>query len=631
MLHSRLILIHRFFQIAALPLLFFTGSFSQSKQVIDINEAGKIIVVDEGRKKPVQSFAKKKLIQISGRSTINHMSALEWLLKLMFEPGTVDTMQVFRISNPDIIDALGIEGPAKRRYRYTELYPVLSKLEQISNSTFQKEQADLLPYEREIVQLWKNIKEYNEIGSTFSAFDPFDGFAIHDSSTAASLQLETNKPYSYCDLIEHSSILATKMSLIGNRVDSLSPQESEVVNITRMMYQMSSQMGNTPPYLIAVSNQGETEWYSIWGYLNKSKNRDLNDKRILSFLKLRAAYISKDNTGFKEAVSELTQEKYPDYPNPGLEILYNNLNLFFWAKLILALAGVIALLSIFNSAAWTRLSGLSLICAAFLLQTSALLLRYLIQLRPPLASLYETFVFVAWIIVLLGIVLEIFQKRSIGNIIASLGGFLFLVISGRYTVNGDSFGVIVAVLNSSFWLTIHIVTISIGYAGFVISGLLGHIHLVQSAFKVNEKTVKSLSSTVYMFLLLGLAFTVAGTVLGGMWADHAWGRFWGWDPKENGALMIILWGSVVVHARKGNLIGPIGTSVCAIFGILMVMLAWIGVNLLGVGLHSYGFTYSGLSLLMAIFIFEFLFLISFGIVNLKKAAILNGCEKRSPH
>jgi cytochrome c biogenesis factor len=104
-------------------------------------------------------------------------------------------------------------------------------------------------------------------------------------------------------------------------------------------------------------------------------------------------------------------------------------------------------------------------------------------------------------------------------------------------------------------------------------------------------------------------------MLGGMWADQAWGRFWGWDPKENGALLIILWGSAVVHAKRGKIIGSALTSACAVISILMVMLAWIGVNLLGVGLHSYGFTYSGIGLLAGVFVLEFLFLVSMGFLN----------------
>ena len=93
-----------------------------------------------------------------------------------------------------------------------------------------------------------------------------------------------------------------------------------------------------------------------------------------------------------------------------------------------------------------------------------------------------------------------------------------------------------------------------------------------------------------------------------MWADQAWGRFWGWDPKENGALLIIIWLTLIVHSRKSSMIGPDLTSAGAVAGVIMVMLAWVGVNLLGVGLHSYGFTYSGLGLLIGVLLFEMLFI-----------------------
>jgi ABC-type transport system involved in cytochrome c biogenesis permease subunit len=271
----------------------------------------------------------------------------------------------------------------------------------------------------------------------------------------------------------------------------------------------------------------------------------------------------------------------------------------------------------------TNKTGFLLIIAGFILQTGGLLLRVLILMRPPLASLYETFVFVSWIIVILGTGLEILQKRNIGKLIASCGGLLFLIISDRYAVNGDTFGVIVAILNSGFWLTIHIVTISTGYAGFLISGLLGHVYLIQRTIGITDKNTRSTFQTVYMFMILGLAFTVAGTVLGGMWADQAWGRFWGWDPKENGALLLILWGAAVIHAWKGNIIGPKMTAAGAVIGILLVMLTWIGVNLLGVGLHSYGFTYSGAGMLVAVFGFEFLFLVSVGVLQLIKPGTTN--------
>jgi ABC-type transport system involved in cytochrome c biogenesis permease subunit len=101
-------------------------------------------------------------------------------------------------------------------------------------------------------------------------------------------------------------------------------------------------------------------------------------------------------------------------------------------------------------------------------------------------------------------------------------------------------------------------------------------------------------------LLFGLTFTVAGTVLGGLWADQAWGRFWGWDPKENGALLIVLWCSAVIHARRGTMIGAVGTAVGSIVLFVLVLFAWLGVNLLGVGMHSYGFTTRGATVLFGV-------------------------------
>lgn len=601
---------------AFIIFLLFACVFSEDDSKIDFSRAGRIIVLDEGRKMPLHSYARKKLIQISGRGKIGGMSALEWLLELMFNPGKIDTLQCFRIINPETVDALGIEGPYKRRYRYTELYNALGKCEQIAISLSKREFSEIQPFEREIMQLWHNVQEYNALGSMFSAFDPFEAFTISDSALASSLRLRLNHPYSYSEMIRLSHVFSAAMeNLNSKQLDSLTSGESELLRLVRTMHALSSQMQNAPPPIIHVNENGNEEWYSIWGYLGKSGNKALKDNQVRLLLHMRAAYLNRDVASFADAVDHLTSVKYKDYPFPGLEILYNRLNLFFWARILLVLAIFATLFGMFYGHKWAGVASLFLIGCGWLLQTTDLILRIFIQLRPPLASLYETFVFVSWIIVILGTGLDLIQKRNLGKLIASCGGFLFLVISGRYAVNGDTFGVITAVLNSSFWLTIHIVTISTGYAGFLASGLLGHIHLIQRALKTDKKVTQSTSEAVYIFMLLGLAFTVAGTMLGGMWADQAWGRFWGWDPKENGALLIILWGSAVVHAKRGKIIGSALTSACAVISILMVMLAWIGVNLLGVGLHSYGFTYSGIGLLAGVFVLEFLFLVSMGFLN----------------
>jgi ABC-type transport system involved in cytochrome c biogenesis permease subunit len=166
-----------------------------------------------------------------------------------------------------------------------------------------------------------------------------------------------------------------------------------------------------------------------------------------------------------------------------------------------------------------------------------------------------------------------------------------------------------AVLDSSFWLTTHIVTIALGYAGFVAAGLIGHIYLFQKVFtKTDEKQLHLITRAVYGIFIFGFIFTLTGTFLGGLWADQSWGRFWGWDPKENGALLIILWGLIVLHSRLAGLIKDTGLAAGAVIGVVLVMCTWIGVNLLGIGLHSYGFSSTGASAFFMYIGLELLFL-----------------------
>jgi hypothetical protein len=100
-------------------------------------------------------------------------------------------------------------------------------------------------------------------------------------------------------------------------------------------------------------------------------------------------------------------------------------------------------------------------------------------------------------------------------------------------------------------------------------------------------------------------------MLGGIWADQSWGRFWGWDPKENGALLIVLWCAVALHARWGKLVDREGFMQLLVFGNIITAWSWFGTNLLGVGLHSYGFTESGF-MYLAYFVLSQLAIIALG-------------------
>jgi len=176
------------------------------------------------------------------------------------------------------------------------------------------------------------------------------------------------------------------------------------------------------------------------------------------------------------------------------------------------------------------------------------------------------------------------------------------MISGRYAADGDTMVMLVAVLNSNFWLATHVISITMGYAGCCVAGVIGHIYLVQALWKPNDSSALEKTSKMILGVLgFGLTVTFVGTMLGGIWADQSWGRFWGWDPKENGALLIVLWCSIIFHAKSAKMISSVGVAASCVIGIIVVMLAWFGINLLGVGLHSYGFT-SGVAVKLMFYI-----------------------------
>jgi len=157
-----------------------------------------------------------------------------------------------------------------------------------------------------------------------------------------------------------------------------------------------------------------------------------------------------------------------------------------------------------------------------------------------------------------------------------------------------------AVLDTNFWLATHVVTITIGYVATFVAGFLGIVFIAFGLLnrKFDRPSAISLERLMYGAICFATLFSFIGTVLGGIWADQSWGRFWGWDPKENGALIIVLWNAMILHARWGNMIQERGMAVMSVFGNVVTSYSWFGVNMLGVGLHSYGFMDAGFKWLL---------------------------------
>ena len=214
----------------------------------------------------------------------------------------------------------------------------------------------------------------------------------------------------------------------------------------------------------------------------------------------------------------------------------------------------------------------------------------------------------------LGLIFEYINRRGIGNLVSTAAGASTLVIAYFLGKDGDTFEVLQAVLDTQFWLATHVVCITLGYSTTFLAGLFGIVYVLKGVLtpSLSSSDRRELSRMIYGTLCFAMLFSFVGTVLGGLWADDSWGRFWGWDPKENGAMMIVIWNALILHARWDGMVRERGMAVLAVAGNIVTSWSWFGVNELKAGLHTYGFTEGRLFWLL-VFVFSQLIIISIGL------------------
>lgn len=228
-------------------------------------------------------------------------------------------------------------------------------------------------------------------------------------------------------------------------------------------------------------------------------------------------------------------------------------------------------------------------CLVLVLITAGLIARIYISGRAPVTSIYSSALAIGWGCVLGFLLLEAATRLGIANVLGGFSGYAILLTAYGLSLNDDKFSVLRAVLDTQFWLWTHVTCVALGYVLTLIAGLWSLVILISAAMRDRE-TVKRSADLTYGLICAATILSFVGTVLGGLWADDSWGRFWGWDPKENGAAMIVLWNASVLHARWAGLIRYRGLMVMALIGNIITLWSWFAVNELGIGLHSYGFT-----------------------------------------
>ena len=206
-------------------------------------------------------------------------------------------------------------------------------------------------------------------------------------------------------------------------------------------------------------------------------------------------------------------------------------------------------------------------------------------------NLYSSAVFIGLGCVFACLISEYLYGNGIATVVGSVTGFGTLIIAHMLSLTqGDTMEMMQAVLDTNFWLATHVTCITLGYTTAFVAGFMGLAYIGLGMFtdKLRGEVAGNLARATYGVLCAGMFLSFVGTVLGGLWADYSWGRFWGWDPKENGALLIVIWIALILHARWGGMVKQRGMAVLSVMGIIVTSWSWFGTNFLGLGKHAYG-------------------------------------------
>jgi ABC-type transport system involved in cytochrome c biogenesis permease subunit len=562
-----------------------------------VNDFGKLPVVLEGRVQPLDSVARNTLLIMRSKRTLaiepaekmtdiakmfktKRVEAIDWMLEVIARPKEADARKLFRIDHSDLKSLLKL-APEEKHFAFNELVPEFQALRKESQRINEAARAGRLetqqqtPFEKAVVRLSGAVTTYLRLKSSF-------------------------QPENAVNFVEE--IDAFEKS-IGPGIDALKKREGgqehneeDLAALMEAFKRFDNLEQIAYPLIIPPTDPANKDgWMNMGASLKASMRSGTVVPAARSYAKMITAYAKNQPEVFNAALAEykLTLESQfaKEVKKGREEAAFNHFEPFIKSLTIYLVAFLFACAYWINLSPMLRSAAVALAWTALPIHVVGLIYRMHLEGRPPVTNLYSSAIFVGLGAVALAMLLERFFKNTIGVLVASFVGFVTLVIAHNLSLDGDTMKMLQAVLDTNIWLATHVVVVTLGYSAMFVAGLLGMLYVALGVFTRNldANTGKSLGRMTYGTICFATLFSFVGTVLGGIWADQSWGRFWGWDPKENGALLIVIWCAVVLHARWGGMIRERGLMAMAMFGNIVTAFSWFGVNMLGVGLHSYGF------------------------------------------
>lgn len=579
-------------------------------------------VQDGGRVKPLDTYAQFRLLRMNGKRKFEtadgeKLGPTPWLLDCLFFPERARGYRTFLVRDNALLEAIGVrvEGRKKSdRYSYDELVPGRDKLFSEAGRIQAIEAKNRNGRESQLFALAMNLRDFEDLTHALD-------FARTELPTATTELLRgvlgTEPHRGVSDFLRRLPDLATALR-------ALDPAELELERASLQTLEDELEGAGQRSRALAVfppEKAADEEWRFADDALHEALTGSTQAAELVAgWETLERA--KGDPAAFEAELGRLHARttgiaaQRGEYAKVPLEIAFYRWD--FFTRALVSFLGAFLLLCgswLAPRARWLvkGVWGLSLL--GTLLVVAGVTVRCILRERPPVSTLYETILFITGCCAIVLLVIEWIQRQRIALALVPVLGAAGMFLSMKYELKeaalaGDTMPSLVAVLDTNFWLATHVTTITLGYAAGLLAAALGNLWLIGKmvGFKKGDKDFyRTVARTTYGVVCFGLIFSVVGTILGGVWANYSWGRFWGWDPKENGALLICIAELFILHARMGGYVREHGLAALAAMNGMVVAFSWWHVNNLGVGLHSYGqtegvllalYTYYGLALLV---------------------------------
>jgi ABC-type transport system involved in cytochrome c biogenesis permease subunit len=576
------------------------------KETIDL--VSELPLQDGGRIKPFSTFAGFRMLGYHGARSmkvkddagvVHKIKPTAWLMDTVFRPHLAIKLPTFRIDNSKVLEAIDVKQKGRRdRYSYEEIIGGRDKLFELAKSYEPIEKKKRDPEQQQTIDLAYNIRNYEALLGYFS-------YAV----TGVKLD-GTGVDGAPDQRVDFSAVMSSAPGLIPEleRIKSVQGRVPERLLSLLQQIEDGANYAKYGLFMMPPSDSSKKDWLTAGNAImdTMTLKYDQPDVAIKDIAATEVAVrkLPNDEKGFREAmktwIARTSERAKPDdIKFISLEATYFKRD-FFLNAMILFLLGSISSLVMWGLGQsrvaklfyWITLSTTVIAVA---LCVTAIVIRCIIMQRPPVGNLYDTVIFIGTTGVILSLIVEWISRNRFSLGIAPVLGTALIILARRYEVGdaGDHLDPLVAVLDSNYWLTTHVICITLGYTAGLLAAMLSCGYILMRGLNLdgeNKELRRSLTKVVYGCICLTVFLSLVGTVLGGIWANYSWGRFWGWDPKENGALMIVLWTLAILHARLGGIIKDWGLHLASIFTACVIAFSWWHVNFLGVGLHNYGFT-----------------------------------------